>query len=105
MRIWIDVANSPHVPCFAALSREFGRRGHAVEFTARAYAQTVELAEGAGLAPSVLGGHGGGRRSGKGLNTLGRAWSLARGARARGFELAVSHNSDSHVLASRALGL
>ena len=44
MRIWIDLANSPHVPFFAALAREFGRRGHAVEFTARGYAQTVELA-------------------------------------------------------------
>jgi predicted glycosyltransferase len=105
MRIWIDLANSPHVPFFAALSREFVRRGHAVEFTARAYAQTVELAEAAGLKPTVLGGHGGGRLSGKGLNIAGRAWSLARWARGRGSELAVGHNSYSQVLAARALGL
>ncbi|HKG14373.1 MAG TPA: DUF354 domain-containing protein [Pyrinomonadaceae bacterium] len=105
MRIWIDLANSPHVPFFAALSGEFERRGHAVEFTARAYAQTVELAEAAGLKPAVLGGHGGGRLSGKGLNIAGRAWALARWARGRGFGLAVSHNSYSHVLAARALGL
>ncbi len=105
MRIWIDLANSPHVPFFAALSGEFARRGHAVEFTARAYAQTVELAESAGLNASVVGGHGGGRLSGKGLNIAGRAWSLARWARGRGFGLAVSHNSYSHVLASRALGI
>jgi predicted glycosyltransferase len=105
MRIWIDLANSPHVPFFAALSREFVRRGHAVEFTAREYAQTVELAEGAGLKPAVLGVHGGGRLSGKGLNIAGRAWSLARWARGRGFELAVSHNSYSQVLAARALGI
>lgn len=105
MRIWIDLANSPHVPFFAALSREFVRRGHAVEFTARAYAQTVELAEVAGLKPEVLGGHGGGRLSGKGLNIASRAWSLARWARGRGFELAVGHNSYSQVLAARALGI
>jgi predicted glycosyltransferase len=105
MRIWVDLANSPHVPFFAALSREFERRGHAVEFTARAYAQTVELAGAAGLDAPVLGGHGGGRLSGKGLNVAARAWSLARWARGRGFGLAVSHNSYSHVLASRALGL
>jgi predicted glycosyltransferase len=105
MRIWIDLANSPHVPFFAALAREFGRRGHASEFTARRYAQTVELAEAAGFKPSVVGGHGGGRLSGKGLNIAGRAWSLALWARGRGFDLAVSHNSYSHVLAARALGI
>jgi uncharacterized protein len=105
MRIWVDLSNSPHAPFFAALAREFERRGHAAEFSARRYAQTVELAEAAGLDPSVVGGHGGGRLSGKGLNILGRAWSLARWARGRGFRLAVSHNSYSQVLAARALGL
>jgi predicted glycosyltransferase len=105
MRIWIDLANSPHVPFFAALAREFARRGHAPEFTARGYAQTVELAEAAGLGPTVVGGHGGGRLTGKAGNILGRAWSLASWARGRGFDLAVSHNSYSQVLASRALGL
>src|SRR4051812_4144398 len=105
MRIWIDLANSPHVPFFVALAREFGRRGHTVEFTARRYAQTVELAESAGLKPSVVGGHGGGRLKRKAGNILGRAWSLARWARGRGFSLAVSHNSYSQVLAARALGL
>ena len=105
MRIWIDLANSPHVPFFRALAGEFGARGHAVEVTAREFAQTVELAEAAGLRPSVVGGHGGGRLSGKAGNLLGRAWALARWARGRGFELAVSHNSYSQVLAARALGL
>jgi predicted glycosyltransferase len=105
MKIWIDLANSPHVPFFAALAREFGRRGHASEFTARMYAQTVELSESAGLKPSVVGGHGGGRLSGKGFNILERAWALALWARGRGFRLAVSHNSYSQVLAARALGI
>jgi predicted glycosyltransferase len=105
MKIWIDLANSPHVPFFVALAREFGRRGHTSEFTARRYAQTVELAEAAGFKPSVVGGHGGGRLSGKGLNIAWRAWSLALWARGRGFDLAVSHNSYSHVLAARALGI
>jgi predicted glycosyltransferase len=105
MRIWIDLANSPHVPFFAALAREFARRGHAVEFTARRYAQTVELAESAGLGPTVVGGHGGGRLTGKAGNIAGRAWSLASWARGRDFRLAVSHNSYSQVLAARASGL
>jgi uncharacterized protein len=105
MRIWIDLANSPHVPFFRALAGEFAARGHEVEVTARRFAQTVELAEGAGLRPEVVGGHGGGRLSGKAGNLAGRAWELLRWARGRGFGLAVSHNSYSQVLAARALGL
>jgi predicted glycosyltransferase len=105
MLIWIDLANSPHVPFFRALAGEFRARGHGVEVTAREFAQTVELARAAGLGPSVVGGHGGGRLSGKAGNLLGRAWALARWARGRGVGLAVSHNSYSQVLAARSLGL
>ncbi|HEX3560906.1 MAG TPA: DUF354 domain-containing protein [Pyrinomonadaceae bacterium] len=105
MRIWIDLANSPHVPFFRALAAEFRGRGHEVEATAREFAQTVELAEAAGFAPRVLGRHGGGKLSGKAGNLLGRAAGLARWARGRGFDLAVSHNSYSQVLAARLLSL
>ena len=105
MKIWVDLANSPHVPFFRALAGEFGARGHEVRVTAREFAQTVELAEAAGLRPEVVGGHGGGRLSGKAGNLVGRAWALARWARGRRFDLAVGHNSYSQVLAARALGL
>ncbi|HEY0080570.1 MAG TPA: DUF354 domain-containing protein [Pyrinomonadaceae bacterium] len=105
MRIWIDLANSPHVPFFRALVDEFERRGAKVETTAREFAQTVELAESAGLRPTVIGGHGGRELSGKAGNLLGRAASLMRWARGRGFNLAVSHNSYAQIAASRALGL
>jgi predicted glycosyltransferase len=105
MRIWIDLANSPHVPFFRALAGEFAARGHSTHVTAREFAQTVELAGAAGLRPEVVGGHGGGRLSGKAGNLVGRAWSLARWARGRGFDLAVGHNSYSQVLAARLLGV
>jgi len=105
MRIWIDLANSPHVPFFRALAVEFRSRGHEVEATARAFAQTVELAEAAGFAPAVVGGHGGGGLAGKGLNLFGRACGLARWARGRGFDLAVSHNSYTQTVAARLLRL
>ena len=59
MRIWIDLGNSPHVPFFRALLPEFERRGHEVLVTARAFAQTVEMAKAAGMSPTVIGGHGG----------------------------------------------
>ena len=103
MLIWIDLANSPHVPFFRALIPELERRGHRVETTAREFAQTVEMAEAAGLAPVIIGGHGGRGLAGKAGNLVGRAGALVRWARGRGFELAVSHNSYAHVAAARIL--
>jgi len=105
MRIWIDLANSPHVPFFAALREEFRARGHVVEVTAREFAQTIELAERAGLAPTVIGGHGGRELAGKAGNLFGRARALKNWARGREFDLAVSHNSYSQIIAARSLRL
>lgn len=105
MRIWIDLANSPHVPFFRSLANEFLRRDHEVIVTARAFAETVELAEAAGFAPQVIGGHGGGKLSGKAGNLVQRAFALARWARGRNVDLALSHNSYSQILAARALSL
>jgi predicted glycosyltransferase len=105
MLIWIDLANSPHVPFFGALIPEFERRGHRVLTTARDFAQTAEMAEAAGLEPVLIGRHGGGRLVGKAGNLVGRAGALWRWARGRGFQLAVSHNSYAHVAAARALRL
>lgn len=105
MRIWIDLANSPHVPFFHALIPEFTARGHQVEITARDFAQTVELAIKAGLMPHVIGRHGGGTLRGKAGNLVGRAASLRKWARDRGFDLAVSHNSYAHIAAAAALAI
>lgn len=107
MRIWVDLANSPHVPFFRALNAEFRARGHEVVTTARPFAQTVEMARAAGLDFTVV-GHGAGRGlARKAGNLFGRAVSLARWARAdgggRGFDLAVSHNSYAQIVAARAL--
>jgi uncharacterized protein len=105
MRIWIDLANSPHVPFFRSLTNEFIQRNHEIVVTARAFAETVELAEAAGFTPQVIGGHGGGKLSGKAGNLVQRALALASWARGRDLDLAVSHNSYSQVLAARALSL
>lgn len=105
MRIWIDLANSPHVPFFRALIPEFIARGYQVEITARDFAQTVELALNAGMTPHVIGGHGGGSITGKAGNLIGRAAALRRWGRDRGFDLAVSHNSYAHIAAAAALGI
>jgi predicted glycosyltransferase len=105
MRIWIDLANSPHVPFFRPLTNEFIRRNHQVVVTARAFAETVELAEAAGFKAEVIGGHGGGKLAGKAGNLAQRALALARWARGRDLDLALSHNSYSQILAARALSL
>ncbi len=105
MLIWIDLANSPHVPFFRALIPEFERRGARVETTAREFAQTIEMAEAAGLAPVRIGGHGGRALSGKAGNLIGRAAALRKWARGRGFDLAVGHNSYAQVAAARSLSI
>ena len=105
MRIWIDLANSPHVPFFSALIKEFAGRGHEIEVTARDFAETVALARAAGLEPHVIGKHGGRGLVGKASNLFQRAWALRRWARERSLDLAVSHNSYTQILAARSLGL
>jgi uncharacterized protein len=103
MRLWIDLANSPHVPFFRALKEKFVALGHEVEITARDFAETVPLAKNAGLSPQVIGGYGGREVTAKAGNLASRAWALAAWARHRQFDLAVGHNSYSQILAARAL--
>jgi len=103
MRLWIDLANSPHVPFFRALIDRFVALGHEVEVSARDFAETIPLAKAANLAPDVVGVHGGRQISAKAGNLMGRAWALGGWARQRRFDLAVSHNSYSQILAARAL--
>lgn len=105
MRVWIDLANSPHVPFFRALTDRFIAARHEVEITAREFAETVPLAREAGLNPQVIGAHGGREVSAKAGNLISRASALARWARTRHFDLAVSHNSYSQILAARRLRL
>lgn len=105
MRLWIDLANSPHVPFFKALTKKFVSQGHEIEFTARAFAETIPLAQEAGLAPVVVGAHAGRPLSAKAGSIASRAWALGAWARKRKFDLAISHNSYSQILAARALGV
>lgn len=105
MRIWIDLANSPHVPFFVPLIDDFKNLGHEVYITARNFAQTVELAEKAQLDFEIIGGHGGGKLYGKFENLIGRALSLRKFAKPKKFDLAVSHNSYSQILSAKMLGI
>jgi predicted glycosyltransferase len=105
MRIWIDLGNSPHVPFFSALSRELSSRGHDILWTARDYAQTVELAAEAGIDATVFGKHGGKHLVNKGAEFASRVWNLTRWARGRSIDLVLSHNSQEPLVVARLLGL
>lgn len=105
MHIWIDLSNSPHVPLFLALADEFTSRGHEVVWTARDYAQTIELARRAGLEPLVFGTHGGKRVAAKAAKFAARTWKLVRWARGKKIDLVVVHNSQEPLIAARLIGI
>jgi len=105
MRVWIDLANSPHVLFFAPLVREFERRGIEVTCTARDFAQTLGLARLHRLRVDPIGRHGGRSAIGKAREIVSRAAALRRFARTARPDVAVSHNSYAQALAARSLGI
>jgi predicted glycosyltransferase len=106
MRVWIDVTNSPHVVFFQPLVELLRDRGHEVTISARAFAQTLELLDDAGLGHTVVGPpHGGASRAAK-IRAMGaRLRALRRFAGGRGFDVALSHASHELPLAARSLGI
>ncbi len=105
MRIWIDLGNSPHVPFFDALSKEFVERGNEIVWTARDYAQTVELAKKAGLDPAVFGIHGGKNIVSKALKFASRVFELRKWAADKKIDLVLSHSSQEPLVVARLLGI
>jgi predicted glycosyltransferase len=106
MRIWIDLANTPHVLFFEPVIRELRTRGHSVTLTARRFANTLPLAEARGLQPQAIGdGHDASRSEAhKRERHQRRTAELVAFARGR-FDLAVSHASYTQMSAALELGL
>jgi predicted glycosyltransferase len=106
MRVWIDMTNSPHVVLFRPLVRLLQDRGHEVHVSARAFAQTLELLDLAGIEHDVVGPpHGGGSRAGKARAMGARLLALRRWAASRRPEVALSHASHELPLTARSLGI
>lgn len=103
MRIWIDLGNSPHVPFFLAISRDLISLGHEIRWTARDYAQTVELAKKANLAIEIFGTHGGKSILQKSLKFGSRVFDLLKWARGKKIDLILSHNSHEPLAVGRLL--
>jgi predicted glycosyltransferase len=105
LKVWVDLVNSPQVLVLRPIIAELRRRGHAVVITSRDFAQTTQLADQVGLTHVSFGRHGGSSRMRALAYNLERVGALARFAFGSGFDLAVSHNSYSQVLAARLLGI
>lgn len=105
LKIWIDLANSPHVQVFGPVVRRLRDEGHSVLLTARDHAQTTDLARRQWVETLVIGEPSPATILAKGRAIAGRA------ARLRGFavherpEVALSHGSYAQILAARAAGV
>jgi uncharacterized protein len=105
LRIWIDLANSPHPLLFAPVARQLERRGHELLITVRDNAQTVELARAVWPRSTVIGAESPARPSAKAVTLGRRVLNLARWARSSRPDVAVSHNSYAQIVAARMLGI
>jgi predicted glycosyltransferase len=105
MNLWLDLANSPQVLFFRPIVDELQRRGHKLSITLRDFAQTRSLADHYGLEYVAFGEHGGRSRRRAITANLNRTGKLVRWASGRHFDLAISSNVYSHVLACSIMRL
>jgi predicted glycosyltransferase len=105
MRVWVDLANSPHVPLLEPVVARLRADGHVVLLTARDHAQTVELARRRWTDVLVLGGQSPSGRAAKARVLAGRAAALRRFARRLKPDVAFSHGSYAQIVAARLAGV
>ena len=104
-RIWIDLANTPHVLVFTPIVERLRREGWEVVLTARDHAQTLDLAREQWPEVVAIGGASPAGRWPK-LRTLGgRARALYRFARHSRPAVALSHGSYAQLVAASAAGI
>jgi predicted glycosyltransferase len=101
MRVWVDLANSPHVPLFVPIVRALEERGDDVVLSARDHAQTLPLARAAWPEVKVVGGESPAGRMRKAVSIFSRAEALRRFAHRTRPDLALSHGSYAQVVAAR----
>jgi predicted glycosyltransferase len=104
-RVWIDLANSPHVPLLAPVIERLESEGHEVALTVRDHAQTLELAEARWPCFRVIGGKSPPGSVSKGRSIARRAEALRRFAQELTPDVAFSHNSYAQLLAARLAGV
>jgi uncharacterized protein len=105
MKVWVDLANSPHPLLFAPIVERIEDLGHTVRITARDNAQTVELARQRWDGVEVIGGPSAPGRTAKARSIVNRIRRLADWGRAERPDVALSHNSYAQIVAARRLGV
>ena len=101
--IWIDLDNAPHVALFTPLVKELERRGNRTLVTVRDYGYTRVMLDDTGIPYTLVGRHPGKHLLKKIAGLATRVLALARWARGRDIDVAVSHGSRGLVMASRLL--
>ena len=105
MKIWIDLANSPHPLLFAPIARRLEEEGGSVVVTARDHAQTVQLGRERWPDLAVIGEESPKGKSSKSGPMMHRIARLRRWAAAQEPDLALSHNSYGQIVAAKTLRL
>jgi uncharacterized protein len=101
VRVWIDLANSPHVPLFIPVVRRLRDEGQGVLLTVRDHAQTFPLARDAWPDVVVIGEESPPGRLRKVVSITSRAWALRRFATSAKPDVALSHGSYAQIIAAR----
>lgn len=105
MRVWLDLANSPHVPLLEPVVERLRADGHQVLLTARDHAQTVELARNTWSDVLVIGGASPPGRAAKARALASRVAALRDFARRQRPDVAFSHGSYAQIVAARTTGV
>ncbi len=104
MRIWIDIANAPHVlffkPIIEKLKNEFE-----IITTLRDFGQTIEIAKNFNLTYEVIGKHHGKSKIKKFFGLFERANELKKYIKDKKVNLAISHNSYHQILCAKILNI
>jgi predicted glycosyltransferase len=105
VRIWLDMANSPHPVLLGPVARELETRGHELFVTTRDHAQTRDLTLSIWPDATVVGGESPGSRGAKARAIVSRVLGLRRVLAASQVDAAVSLGSYAQIVAARSLGV
>lgn len=103
MKVWVDLTNSPHVLVLAPVIRRLQQQGHAVQVTARDFAQTLQLCERLQIDCVPIGRHRGASLTDKARGLFDRSFELTRFAKGRHFDVSFGHGSNDVTVASKLL--
>src|SRR4051812_21198314 len=104
MRVWIDLANSPHPLLFAPVAEALEADGHSILVTVRDHAQTLALTRERWDRFACIGSESPSGRMAKAKRLAARVRALADWARRSRPDVALSHNSYSQIAAARSAG-